>query len=201
MILPRSAPAYTARPKSSVLNRQDPASFPGQLVRLGTYSMLLLSAAVTVLSGDHLWAASREGSIPVWAPLIPPAAFTAFVAIYTCDRWLLVRRRAYPLGRALFQVAFAVVFLTLLLPQQAHELRLAREERQHAPQQPAMLLLSHSDPNVRAAACALLTGNFAPEVYEHVQTMAHHDQVPRVRADCAHALQRLHAAANAIGHE
>jgi hypothetical protein len=169
----------------------------GPVLRVCVYGMLMLSAAVTVLFGDHLWSAWREGTLAVWAPLTPPLAFTAFVLVYTVDRYLLVRRQHYPVSRALFQVAFGLVFLTLLLPQQAQELRTPHLETLQGPEQPALLLLTHADATVRAAACELLAGTYTAEVYETVLDRAHHDPAAAVRADCTRALERLHAAATA----
>ncbi len=186
----------TERLAAPTLSRSHPARSYEAPVRLLVYGMLLLSAAVTSIFGDSLWTAWREGNVPFWAPLTPPIAFTAFVLAYAIDRWLLVQRRHYPVGRALFQVVFALVFLTLLLPPQAQELRASRQPAPHGPLQPAMLLLTHQDEQVRAAACDLLAGNFSPEIYEHVQNMVHHDPAATVRTDCAHALERLHAAAS-----
>jgi hypothetical protein len=169
----------------------------GPILRVCVYGMLMVSAAVTVLFGDHLWSAWREGTLAVWAPLTPPLAFTAFVVVYTIDRFLLVRRQHYPVSRALFQVAFGLVFLTLLLPQQAQELRAPHLEHLQGPEQPALLLLTHDDATVRAAACELLAGTYTAEVYETVLDRAHHDPEAAVRADCTRALERLHAAATA----
>ena len=156
--------------------------------------MLLLSAAMTWLCGDDLWRAWRAGTLPVWAPLAPPVTFAAFVVVYMVDRYLLVLRRRYSASRALWQVGFALVFLTLLLPSQATELRQIRSHVGGAIE-PAQLLLEHDDPQVREAACALLASRFAPEIYERVQGMAHHDPSATVRAGCAAALEKLHAAA------
>ncbi len=175
---------YTARHAASPL---------GRAIRVLVYVMLALTAGVTMLFSDRLWNAFREGSLPVWAPLLAPAIFTAFVAVYTVDRWFLVRWRSYPLSRAFFQVAFALVFLTLLLPQQASEMRVPR--RISNPEQPALQLLSYPDEAVRSAACSMLSGPPTPEVYNRVTDMAHGDPSPNVREQCGQALERLHAAA------
>lgn len=161
-----------------------------RLVRIVVYVMLVLSAGTSVFFGDRLWTAAREGSLPLWAPLLAPAAFTAFVVVYTVDRWLLVRRHHYPLTRALFQVAFALVFLTLLLPQQASELRQLRRAEVNI-REPAMLLLAHPEAGVRAATCELLSGRIAGDVYQRVLEVAHNDVAPQVRESCSHAIGRL----------
>jgi hypothetical protein len=163
-------------------------------IRLCVYGMLVLSAAMTWLCGDDLWRAWRAGEVPVWAPIAPLATFAAFVGVYTVDRYLLVVRRGYSASRALWQVSFALLFLTLLLPGQVAERRAARQVDLDS-LRPAMLLLEHDDPRVREAACALLARRFEPLIYERVQSMAHHDPDGAVREGCTVALQRLHKAA------
>jgi hypothetical protein len=163
----------------------------GQVIRVIVYVMLLLSAGAAVLFGDRLWLAWRSGVLPIWAPLLAPAAFTAFVVVYTVDRALMVRRGKYPLSRALFQVASALVFLTLLLPQQASELRQAKHAEAIV-QQPALWLLAHSDAHVREATCEVLIGRMAGDVIERVATLAHNDPELKVRTNCELALERLH---------
>ena len=169
------------------------ASPAGRLIRILVYVVLASTAGVTVLFSDRLWAAFREGALPVWAPLLAPALFTVFVTVYTVDRWFLVRWRGYPLSRAFFQVAFALVFLTLLLPQQASEMRVPKHAANA--EQPALQLLAYPDEAVRAATCSILAGPPAPDVYNRVTTLAHSDPSDAVREQCAHALERLHAAA------
>ena len=170
------------------------ASRDGRIVRLVLFAMLMLNAAAAFLFGDRIWQSWREGNIPDWVPLLLPGTFTAFVAVFTVDRWLMVRRHRYPLSRALFQVGFALVFLTLLLPQQASELKQLKATETGS-RGPALELLSHSDASVRAAACGLLLGRYPPEVYVKVQELAHADTAPEVRTQCTQALARLHQAA------
>jgi hypothetical protein len=165
----------------------------GRMLRMLVYGMLVVSAGAAVLFGDSLWMAYRDGYVSLWAPLLAPGAFTAFVLVYAADRYRLVRRRHYPLSRALFQVAFGLIFLTLLLPQQASEFRHARRE-DDALRAPALLLLQHSEDAVRAAACEVLAGRFPPSVLERVAQLAHNDGALPVRVACGTALDRLHAA-------
>jgi hypothetical protein len=163
----------------------------GRFLRVLVYSMLVLSAGATVLFRDTLWAAYRDGYLPIWAPLVAPWTFTAFVLVYAADRYRLVRRRHYPVSRALFQVAFALVFLTLLLPQHANEARHARREDDQV-QAPALLLLQHAEVAVRAAACEVMAGRFPPSVVERVAHLAHNDAALPVRVACGAALDRIH---------
>ena len=123
-------------------------------LRIAVYALLVTSAGATFLLDERLWSAARLGSIPMWAPLIAPALFTVFVAVYTIDRWLLVRRRVSSIGRAALQVAFAIIFLSLLWPQQATQYR--ETVRVRRAEDYAVLLLRHHQADVRAAACELL---------------------------------------------
>lgn len=166
----------------------------GQIVRLVLFAMLMLNAAAAFLFGDRIWQSWRDGNLPDWVPLLLPGTFTAFVAVFIVDRWLQVRRHRYPVSRALFQVGFALLFLTLLLPQQASELKQLKTT-ETGDQRPALLLLAHDDAHVRAAACGLLLGRYPSEVYEKVQELAHADAAPEVRTECVKALERLHQAA------
>lgn len=186
MNAPISPPSKSPAPEATTRELQ------GQVVRVVVYMMLLLSAGAAVFLGDRLWLAWRSGFLPIWAPLLAPAAFTAFVVVYTVDRWLLVRRRQYPLSRAFFQVAFALVFLTLLLPQQANELRQAKQA-EAVVQQPALRLLAHSDAQVREATCEVLIGRIPSDVIERVAALAHNDPDLKVRTNCELALERLHS--------
>jgi hypothetical protein len=65
-------------------------------VRVLVYVMLVGSAGAAFLLGDRLLELVRIGTLPVWAPLVPAILFSAFVAVYTIDRALFVRRRNYP---------------------------------------------------------------------------------------------------------
>ena len=170
------------------------ASRDGQIVRLVLFAILVLNAAAAFLFGDRIWQSWRDGNLPDWVPLLLPGTFTAFVAVFIVDRWLMVRRHRYPVSRALFQVGFALLFLTLLLPQQASELKQLKATEAGA-RGPALELLSHTDASVRAAACGLLLGRYPPEVYVKVQELAHADGVQEVRTQCTEALERLHQAA------
>jgi hypothetical protein len=160
----------------------------GWAVRVGVYVMLVVSALGAFLFDTELWQAARLGTLPVWGPLVPAAAFTAFVVIYSVDRWLLVRRRNYPLVRAFFQVTAAVVFLTFLWPRQMSELRAAREA---VPPLAQPRLLGHRDPQVRAMACELAGLKHDATFASRMDEMARRDGDAAVRAACAEAIRRL----------
>ncbi|MBI3178989.1 MAG: hypothetical protein HYZ27_04970 [Deltaproteobacteria bacterium] len=160
-----------------------------QAVRIAVYVMLIASAGAVFALGDRLWAAARGGSLPMWAALLPPCMFTLFVVVYAVDRWLLVKRRGYPTGRAFFQVAFALLFVTLLWPQQAAELqatRLSEPDR-------ALRLLRHGEPEVRASMCELLALRAQLSAHDDIARLAATDRSPVVRTACATALERLEA--------
>ncbi len=166
---------------------------PRWVVRLVVYIMLVISALGAFVFDDRLWQAARRGSLPVWAPLVPAITFTAFVIVYTIDRWLLVRRRGYPAVRAFFQVAAAAAFLTLLWPEQATELqRTTRAAKQ--PLDSTGRLLSYKDPEVRAAACELVGLRLQTDAAERVLELAQKDPSNSVRLACQQALVRLEAA-------
>jgi hypothetical protein len=157
-------------------------------VRVGVYVMLLVSAAADFLLHDWLWQAAHEGRLPAWLALLPVGTFTAFVAIYSVDRWLLVTRRHFPIVRAFFQVGLAMAFLALLWRQQAPELR-------GEPQPPSAAvterLLANSDAEVRAAGCELAAWRGEIEAQPRVQELASRDPSARVRTACAAAAERL----------
>jgi hypothetical protein len=165
---------------------------PRRALRIVVYVLLLSSAATTFFFGERLWAAVESGELPLWVPLMAPGAFTLFVAVYTLDRWMLVRRRASSLGRALLQVAFAMVFMTLLWPQQTTRFREARRAAHGVDD--VVRLLEHGDPDVRAAGCELVGWRAETDRYAAIDTLANHDPSPRVRGVCREALTRLSAA-------
>lgn len=159
-----------------------------QVVRVGVYVMLVLSAGTAFWLGDRLWEAVRGGKMPIWVALIPPTAFTLFAMVYAVDRWLLVKRRGYPLARAFIQVVFALLFVGLLWPHQASEFRATR--RGQEPDR-AVRLLRHKDPDVRAAMCELLGLRVQATARERITTLADDDRSPEVREACRAALSRF----------
>jgi hypothetical protein len=157
--------------------------------------MLMLSAGATFGIGDRLWAAARTGSVPVWVALFPVCAYTAFVVVYAIDRWLLIKRRNYPLGRALAQVIVVILFLALLWPHQAEELRATRRSPIVADR--ALRLLRDPDPQVRAAMCELLALRAQASASEQVAGLAETDRSEEVREACSAARDRLQALGDA----
>ncbi len=160
-------------------------------LRIAVYAFLVASAAAVFFLGDQLWTAARQGDVPIWMPLVAPSIFTLFVVVYAFDRWLLVRRRASSLGRAVLQVVFAIIFLSLLWPQQASQYRETMRARQA--EDYAVMLLRHRQAEVRAAACELLGLRAQISQGPQIQKLAEADDSPRVRAVCHQALERLTA--------
>ncbi len=164
-----------------------------QLIRIGMYLLLFLSAGTAFLLGDRLWAAARGGALPSFVALVPVCAFTAFVLIYSVDRWMLVKRRNYPLGRAFFQVALAVLFASILWPQQAQEFVATRHVRRGDGS--LARLLSHPDLEVRAAGCELAGRRGDEALRSLVEERLRVEKDSAVRDACSAALQRLTTAA------
>jgi hypothetical protein len=158
-------------------------------VRVVVYVMLLASAGATFLLHDWLWRTAREGVVPYWLPILPVGMFTAFVAFYLVDRWLLVRRHRYPPARAFFQVAVAVAFLALLWPQQADELRRGLGASVRVPR--PVRLLEHRDAEVRAAACELAAYRGERTSLEQLEALAASDASAAVRDACSAAAAKL----------
>ena len=61
-----------------------------RVVRIVLYLMLLVSAGCCLIYGDRLWLAWQDGDLPLWAPLLGPVTFTAFVGL---------RDRSRPAGK------------------------------------------------------------------------------------------------------
>ncbi|MBI5509426.1 MAG: hypothetical protein HY903_11805 [Deltaproteobacteria bacterium] len=171
------------------VDQSAPGRLAPQLVRVSVYVMLFASAGAAFLLGDRLWAAARGGTLPVWVALVPVSAFTAFVAVYTVDRWLLVKRRNYPLGRAFFQVALAILFAILLWPHQASEIQEARRGAGAA--DPVLRLLDSREADVRAAMCELLALRRQVTALPHIERRAAVDGTAAVRAACGAAAIKL----------
>lgn len=169
-------------------------------LRLGVYFMLLLSAGVCLRWGDDLWLAFQAGQLPLWAPLFAPAIFFAFLLVYCLDRFVAVRHQHYPAARAMLQIGFGLLFLTLLLPyHRTQDFRQEPELDTHAESlEASLILLSHPDHVVRQAACDVVHGRVSAQVLARVKDDAHNDSDPRVRQACEQALSRLHESAAAV---
>lgn len=158
-------------------------------VRILVYVVLAATVLTSFLTTGPLWDRVRLGELPVWLPFVAPVLFTLFVLVFSVDRYLLVRRRNYPVARAMLQLGLAVVFLAFLWPRQARELRAAHEI---PPLREAAELLSHRQPSVRALACdALARGPGTPDPQAQLEALLERERDPRVRERCEVALSRL----------
>ena len=158
-------------------------------LHIALYFMLLASAACTLLFTRQQWEGFGQGNLPLIAPLIAPVAFLAFLSIYTVDRWLLIRRRAYPILRAFIQIAVSLVFLTWLVQSQSRQFKAASE--QQAKPAVTVSLLEHREARVRAAACELMGLRNETEATVQVEALALGDRSDEVRARCTDALKDL----------
>lgn len=162
-------------------------------LRIVVFVMLVASTCVSVVWGETLWLAFRAGELPLWAPLLAPATFVAFMIVFFADRWIAVQQGHYPASRAMFQVGFAVLFFTLLLPQHVLEapVKDVPADTHAVNLEPSLVLMRHPDEEVRLAACTLVHGQISHEVLNSVTDVAHNDSVERVREACAAALSRV----------
>lgn len=106
--------------------------------------IVLAGSAVTAIGAEPLLV--KRVATGAWPPTVlfaPIAVYAVFLLLYAVDRWLLVKKRRYPPGRAFFQVVFGVVFGLLLLPSTLHEWQEAR------PGPEAPVLDRHPEPRVR----------------------------------------------------
>jgi hypothetical protein len=158
-------------------------------LHLALYVMLLASVACTLLFTKQLWEGFGAGNLPLIAPLLAPVAFAAFLAIYTVDRWILIRKRNYPVLRAFIQVAVSLVFLTWLVQSQSRQFRAASEVQ--AKPNVTSSLLEHREARVRAAACELMGLRGEIEVAVQVEALALGDRSDQVRARCSEAVAAL----------
>jgi hypothetical protein len=112
-------------------------------LRIALYVLTVLSAIAALFLEPALAGAVSRGAISPYWLFTAIGIYGIFFLAYAVDRFLLVRRRRYPAGRAFFQVAFGLVFGLLLLPSTIGD---------YAGRAPAGLerLLAHPDPEVRA---------------------------------------------------
>jgi hypothetical protein len=84
--------------------------------RVALYILAAFAMSAALFLQLPLHAAVGRGAIsPSWL-FMPLVVYCAFFVAYAVDRWLLVRRRSFPGGRAFFQVIFGVLFGLMLLP-------------------------------------------------------------------------------------
>lgn len=167
---------------------ESPRQWP-RVLRIVVYALLVVSAVASFVLDDALWEAARRGSVPVWMVMLAPIAFTVFAALFALDRWFQVKRNGYPFAKAAFQVGLAVIFVSLLWPQQAAEMRATRMAARG--EEPLTRLLRHGDADVRAMACELAGLRRQASLAEPIRELAAGERAPNVRERCAKALELL----------
>lgn len=153
-------------------------------LRVALYVLTVLSAAAALFLEPALAGAVARGAIsPLWL-FTAIGVYGVFFLAYAVDRWVLVRRRRYPAGKAFFQVAFGLVFGLLLLPSTIGDYA------SRPPSQGIERLLLHPDPEVRAVAVEAL--GFRGPSSEHVELLVARllDRDPRVEESARGVLSR-----------
>lgn len=156
-------------------------------VRIALFVVLATTVATAFATHGPLWERVRLGELPLWLPFIAPALFTVFVVVFSVDRYIQVRRGTYPVGRALFQLGLAVVFLAFLWPQQTRELWAAREG---PPLRSPTELLQHPQASVRALACDAMRLDLGNDDAAAIRQRLEVENDPRVKTRCQRALTR-----------
>lgn len=153
-------------------------------LRIVLYVLAALAAAAALFVEPALNGAVRRGALHGRWLFLPIGVFTVFMLAYAVDRALLVRRRRYPVGKAVFQVAFGSLFALMLLPSTI------RDYQHHREAQPTGMarLVRHPDPDVRASAVFAFgyQGRSPARVQEMVPLL--NDPDPRVRGAAAQVL-------------
>lgn len=191
-----------------------------RILRFSVFALVLISALVAIALSETMWQLWRPGELPGWAPFAAPGCFAVLLVVFALDRFVAVRRAQESMPRAWIQVGTAVFLLSLLLPQEALEMRRALQRRARAtahgqdetpsndatPNEllPTELLLTHDDDAVREATCLLLGyGGWAPGgddphaalvldgLREQLALVGDNDPSPEVREACIQALGRL----------
>lgn len=143
-------------------------------LRIALYVLTVATAAVALFVLPALSGAVQRGALrPHWM-FLPLSLFAVFFLLYGLDRWILVRRRRYPAGRAFFQVAFGLIFALLLLPTTIREWDTGRPRGVER-------LLRHPDAEVRRVVVESLgfRGASAPAAKRLLVMLE--DEAPQVR--------------------
>ncbi len=141
-----TAPVDPGEPKTGVV-----AVRPVPL-RITLYVLILLSAVASLIGEPQLARAVVRGSLSPYWLYLPLAIFSVCLVVYAVDRLVQVHRRRYPVGKALLQVGFGVLFALMLLPSTIAQYNEAQATRPSA----EVRLLRHRDPNMRVAGVRAL---------------------------------------------
>lgn len=100
-----------------------------KILRVVLFCLLALSAVCILFLEPMLGRAIEQGTLPHALTFVPLGVYGLFLLLYAFDRWILVRDRDYPSGRAFFQVSFGLVFGLLLLPSTLEDWTASRRAR------------------------------------------------------------------------
>lgn len=169
----------------------------GKALRLGLYITLALSALITFVGLPALQSRVQAGQLgPGWL-LAPSIAFGVALGVYLLDRIFLIRYRHYPPGRALFQIAFGLIFMFLLFPSSLAEYR---QLIQHRPAPNSLMaLMKHSDPRVRSLAFEVAAYRKNPQRFVSGLAQGLLDKNPQAARRAQASLQRISGQHFALG--
>ena len=158
-------------------------------MRLGLYITLAMSALITFVGLPALQTRVRAGQLgPGWL-LVPSIAFGVALAVYLVDRIYLIRYRHYSPGRALFQVAFGLIFMFLLFPSSLAEYRQVIQQR---PARNSLIaLMQHRDPRVRSLAFEMAMYRDEPQRFVLPLAQGLLDKNPQVARRAQLSLQKI----------
>ncbi len=141
------------------------------------YALLFLAAALALVAQRF------PGSFPPRLVAASPWVFLTFAIGFGVYRIALVRARKYSAGKAFLQIGVAVIFFMLLLSW-------ARSAAQ-LPTDRVQLLLTHSNPGVRALAAEVARYRDEPARYAAALAEALKDPDPSVRREAHLSLVRI----------
>jgi hypothetical protein len=144
-------------------------------LRIVLYVLTVLSAVAALFLEPALaGAVARRAISPRWL-FLPIGFYGVFFLVYALDRIWLIKTRRSRAARALFQIAFGLIFASLLLPSTIQDYQVSRP-------QGLARLLSHPDPEVREVAVYAL--GYRGETKDHVAMLVLKldDDDERVRA-------------------
>lgn len=173
-------PSGSASSAPAAAPARQPQEKPKGIVIL-LYVLLMVSAVVALLGFS-------SSLLPESARLVGPAAFAAFYAIFVIYRVVMIRRRRYPVTKAVFQIGLGAIFLMVLFS-------VRPQDAVNAPLKPASELLRHVDPSVRALACDALAAQGGESLQQASGELKKllEDRHPEVRTHARKALDRAGA--------
>ncbi|MFN0061225.1 MAG: hypothetical protein ACKVPX_01720 [Myxococcaceae bacterium] len=173
--------AHNTKTPSANGGEEAPPEWGG--VRLGPRVVGLLYGLLFGAFALALWGREYPGALPARVEQIAPWVFLVFVGVFAFYRLGLARAGKYPVYKAFFQIAAAVLIFTLLLP--------GVRARHVDPVDDVMALMHHRDARVRAMAAEVAplrpeSGRYAPHLVAALE-----DRAPRVREQAHRSLVRI----------